>query len=135
MSLLAAYLVALALGGMAFFSFVAAPVAFARLSQADAGTYIRGMFRVYYPLMGTLTALAALFLWRFWPSLILTVVAALFFWLLLDVMPRINRLRDAELAGDVGARVEFERLHRESVIVNFAQLVALVVVFWGLAGA
>jgi cytochrome b len=135
MGVLASYLVALALGGMAFFSFVTAPVAFARLPKEHAGTYIRAMFRIYYPLMGVLTALGALMAWRFWPSLILTVVAGLFFWLYWDLMPRVNRLRDAELAGDAAAGHEFERLHRESVIVNFAQLVALVIVFWGMATA
>ena len=131
MAVVAAYLVALALGGMAFFSFVVAPVAFARLPKAEAGAFIRAMFKVYYPLMAGLAGLAAAAAWRFWPSLILAVVAGLFAWLTLDLMPRMNRLRDAEIAGDAAAGHSFERLHRESVIINFVQLAALAVVFWG----
>ncbi len=135
MAVLAAYLVALALGGMAFFSLVVAPVAFARLPKAEAGAFIRAMFRIYYPLMAALTGLASAAVWSFWPSLILAVVAGLFVWLTLDLMPRMNRLRDAELAGDAAAGHTFERLHRESVIINVAQFAALVVIFWGFASA
>ena len=135
MAVLAAYLVALALGGMAFFSLAVAPVAFARLPKAEAGIFIRAMFRVYYPLMAALTGLGAAAVWSFWPSLILAVVAGLFVWLYLDLMPRMNRLRDAELAGDAAAGHTFERLHKESVIINVAQFAAVVVVFWGFASA
>ena len=130
MALLAAYLVALALGGMAFFSFAVAPVAFTRLGPAEAGTFIRAMFRVYYPAMAALAALAALAAWDFWLSLGLAVVAGLFLWLNFDVMPRANRLRDQELAGDVEAGRTFARLHRESVIVNYVQMAALAGLFW-----
>jgi len=135
MAVLAAYLVALALGGMAFFSFVVAPVAFSRLPKAEAGTFIRAMFRVYYPVMAGLTGLGAAAAWSFWTSLILAVIGGLFAWLYLDLMPRMNRLRDAELAGDAAAGHTFERLHRESVIINVIQLVALVIVFWGFVAA
>jgi hypothetical protein len=133
MAILAAYLVALALGGMVFFSGVVAPVAFARLPKAEAGAFIRALFKVYYPLMAGLAGVAAAAAWEFWPSLILAVVAGLFAWLYLDLMPRMNRLRDAELAGDAAAGHSFERLHKESVIINVAQMAALAFVFWGFA--
>jgi len=57
-------------------------------------------------------------------GVILAAVAALFvvsrFWL----MPRINAARDAGAA----AVQRFELLHRASVIINLAQMVALIVV-------
>ena len=40
-------------------------------------------------------------------------------------MPRINALRDAELAGDAAAGTRFARLHRASVSVNMVQLGAV----------
>ena len=41
-------------------------------------------------------------------------------------MPRINQVRDAELAGDTAAGARFATLHRVSVIINMIQLLALI---------
>ena len=41
-------------------------------------------------------------------------------------MPRINQLRDAELAGDAAAGARFAKLHRVSVIINMVLVLALV---------
>ena len=41
------------------------------------------------------------------------------------MVPRINQLRDAELAGDTAAGARFATLHRVSVIINMVQLLAL----------
>ena len=47
------------------------------------------------------------------------------------LMPRINRLRDAQLAGDTQAGLRFDRLHRLSVWINSAQILALLWVVFG----
>ena len=56
---------------------------------------------------------------------VLALVAAVTAWLLWGSMPRINALRDAELAGDAAAGTRFARLHRASVSVNMVQLAAV----------
>ena len=48
-------------------------------------------------------------------------------WIRQQLVPRINQLRDAELAGDAAAGARFATLHRVSVIINMVQLLALVV--------
>ena len=40
------------------------------------------------------------------------------------LMPRINALRDRQLAGDAAAKAQFDLLHRSSVIINFVQIAA-----------
>jgi hypothetical protein len=42
------------------------------------------------------------------------------------LVPQINQLRDAELAGDAAAGARFTTLHRVSVIINMFQLLGLV---------
>jgi hypothetical protein len=46
------------------------------------------------------------------------------------LVPQINQLRDAELAGDAAAGARFTTLHRVSVIINMVQLLALVVLLF-----
>ena len=43
-------------------------------------------------------------------------------------MPRINTLRDRELAGDADAGARFQRAHRNSVLLNVVQMGMLLVV-------
>ena len=40
-------------------------------------------------------------------------------------MPRINRARDEELSGRVGADRRFKRLHQASVLINGVQWLAV----------
>ena len=47
-----------------------------------------------------------------------------------QVLMRINHLRDAQLAGDA-ERLRFDRLHRLSVWINSAQILALLWVVFG----
>ena len=44
------------------------------------------------------------------------------------LLPIINRNRDAGQAGDLAAKKRFDALHRVSVIVNLAQMLAVLVV-------
>lgn len=130
-------LVAFLFGGMVFFAAAVAPMVFTKLPGDHAARFIRAMFPVYYLIMALAAAGGALLLaWQRPLDGILLLAAAAGFALARQVlMPRINRLRDAELAGDAGAGVRFARLHRASVWLNTAQLALVAVVLVRLAAA
>lgn len=126
-------LTGLALGGMAFFAFVFAPLVFTKLPGAVAGGFIRQVFPVYYRVFAVLAALAALSAWGRVDALVLGAVAAAFLFAWRWLMARINVARDASPGSDAAA-ARFGRLHRLSVVINAAQMIALLVVFVRLAG-
>ena len=135
---LAAVLAAAAVfGGMLFFAFVMAPLIFTKLPGEVAARFIRQVFPVYYLAMGAASALAALLAALGHPveAAVLAVVAAGFLAARQALVPRINALRDAHLAGDGAAGPRFERLHRVGVWLNGAQLVAVAVVLVRLSAA
>jgi len=121
---IAALLAAAVFGAMLFFAGVVAPLVFAQFPEEEAGAFIRRLFPRYYDVLAIASALAAVLALGTLEGGILAAVAALFvvsrFWL----MPRINVARDAGAA----AVQRFELLHRASVIINLAQMVALIVV-------
>jgi hypothetical protein len=124
MDIAAGFIVALLLGGMAFFSFVFSPLVFIKLPIETAGPFIRAVFPWYFLVVAILFALAVPL------TLAQPVLAgALAFMALLGVinrqslMPRINRLRDRMIAGDTAAGPGFDRLHRASVGINLVQIV------------
>ena len=118
------------LGGMVFFGAVMAPLVFSKLDAASSGPFIRATFPRYYAYVLVASGLGAAGLAALDPvsSVVLLLVAAVTAWLFWGLMPRINALRDAELAGDAAAAPRFARLHRASVLVNAAQLVAALAV-------
>lgn len=124
---------ALVLGGMAFFAFVYAPLVFTKLPAATAGPFIRAVFPVYYRIMGAVALLSGVLLLPGSDGLVMITVGAVFFAVMLALMPRINASRDASLAGDEAipaapAARRFSRLHRTSVVINFLQMLAVFVV-------
>jgi hypothetical protein len=114
---------ALILGGMVFFAFLFAPLVFTKLPAKTAGGFIREVFPVYYVAFAGVALIAALLAIPRIDALVLAVVGGLFllarFWL----MPRINAARDQ------GENRSFDRLHRLSVIINAAQMIAVFAVF------
>lgn len=134
---LAEVVTGLVVGGMLFFGGVVAPLVFSRLPGEVSGGFIRQMFPIYYLVMGAGIGIAALLLafGRPLDALLLLLVSLGFLYARQIMMPKINHLRDAELAGDAGAGVRFARWHRYSVWLNGAQLVVLVVVLFRLAAA
>lgn len=120
-------------GGMAFFAAVYAPLVFIKLEAEAAGRFIRQVFPVYYLAMGITSGIAALALalsdrHGVTAAFAMACVCAAFWLARQGLMPRINRSRDAHLAGDDSAGRRFERLHRASVIVNGVQLLVVLVV-------
>lgn len=113
-------------GSMAFFSCVMAPLVFIKLEEATAGRFIRSVFPWYYLVVLVLSLVAALAL-AFALPLHAAAMAAVAAGAVVSrqmLMPRINRHRDAMLAGDSSAGKSFDRLHKLSVWINGAQLLA-----------
>ena len=129
METFALYVVAATLGAMLFFAVGVAPTIFQALPLEQAGLFLRKLFPRYYLalIMGSGVAgclwiesapLAAAVCW---------LIALSTLWIRQSLVPHINQLRDAELAGDAAAGTRFATLHRMSVIINMVQLLALVV--------
>lgn len=124
--LVAAFALALQLGGMVFFAAVVAPLVFTRLPPEHAGGFIRAVFPFYYLYLIGTSVLAAvpLAFADAYAAGAMAVSAAVTVWLRQGLMPRINALSDAGRAGNTGAKRRFDRSHRLSVIINMVQLIA-----------
>ncbi len=128
METLALYVVAATLGAMLFFAVGVAPTVFQALPIAEAGLFLRTLFPRYYLALIVGSGLAG-GLWISSAPLAAAVcwlIALSTLWIRQSLVPRINQLRDAELAGDAAAGARFATLHRVSVIINMVQLLALV---------
>tara|TARA_A100001037_G_scaffold56671_1_gene48976 strand:- start:17520 stop:17951 length:432 start_codon:yes stop_codon:yes gene_type:complete len=122
-------------GSMLFFSCVVAPLVFVELDAATAGRLIRRLFPWYYAVVGALALIGAACFAAGRPAdaLVMTLVLSGAVLSRQVLMPRINRHRDRMLGGDATAETPFERLHRLSVWINGAQLLAALVVLIRLA--
>ena len=125
--------VAVVFGGMVFFAFVYAPLVFIKLGTETGGQFIREVFPVYYVAMGATSIAAAVLLAfasaaRGVDALAMACIGIVFFLARFAMLPIINRNREAGLAGDIAAKKRFDALHRVSVIVNLAQMLAVLAV-------
>lgn len=109
------------LGGMAFFSFLVAPMAHRLLSAEDAGRFLRALFPTYYLYVAIWAAAAGIGLVAKepWMSKLMIAVALVAVFCRQVLTPAINRARDRRSAGDAKAGTRFALLHRASVILNF----------------
>ena len=119
------YLTAMILGIMLFFSFVIAPVVFTTLDEENARKFIRRIFPFYYNVnlgLSLIVLLTFLFLSKlgidFYLILVITLLFATSNYLL---MPLINKYRDERKDK------KFKYLHFISVVINFVQMLFLVV--------
>ena len=119
------YLTAMILGIMLFFSFVIAPVVFTTLDEDNARKFIRRIFPFYYNVnlgLSLIVLLTFLFLSKlgidFYLILAITLLFAASNYLL---MPLINKYRDNKLDK------KFKYSHFISVVINFVQMLFLVV--------
>ena len=119
---------AILLGAMLFFSGLVAPIVFIKLDPKPAGTFIRSIFPHYYSFIIILSLISTCLLARSndKPSIIMALVFLLGLISRQILMPRINRYRDAELAGDKRATIIFNRLHKLSVWINGSQVTLLI---------
>ncbi|MGI4940711.1 MAG: DUF4149 domain-containing protein [Janthinobacterium lividum] len=118
------------LGGMVFFAAILAPLVFTKLDGATAARFIRATFPRYYLYVAVAALLGAVgLIWADRLSgIVLLMVALLTVWLRQGLMPALNRLRDAGLAGDAASNARFDRMHRVSVGVNMVQMLAVLLV-------
>ena len=119
------YLTAMILGIMLFFSFVIAPVVFTTLDEDNARKFIRRIFPFYYNVnlgLSLIVLLTFLFLSKsgldFYLILAITLLFATSNYLL---MPLINKYRDEKQDK------KFKYSHFISVVINFVQMLFLVV--------
>ena len=119
------YLTAMILGIMLFFSFVIAPVVFTTLDEENARKFIRSIFPFYYNVnlgLSLVVLLTFLFLSKlgldFYLILAITVLFGASNYVL---MPLINKYRDEKKDK------KFKYSHFISVVINFFQMVLLVV--------
>ena len=120
------YLTAIILGAMIFFSFVVAPITFKLLDEENSRKFIRGIFPFYYLLNLTLSFVASIL---FFLSqnlsvdfLLMVIVSVLFAISSFILMPMINKFRDNS------EDKKFKISHFISVIINFVQLIFLVII-------
>ena len=121
---LSIYLIAMILGIMLFFSFVIAPVVFTTLDEDNARKFIRRIFPFYYNVnlaISFIVLLLFLFLSKlgvdFYLILLITILFAISNYLL---MPLINKYRDEKQDK------KFKYSHFISVVINFVQMICLV---------
>ena len=120
------YLTTAILAIMIFFSFVIAPVTFTTLDEENARKFIRRIFPFYYNVNLALSLIVTLIFvilksYNLNFYLILTV-AILFFLSNFTLMPLINRFRDEKKDK------QFKYTHFLSVIINFFQILLLLII-------
>ena len=122
----ALYLTAIILGTMIFFSFVVAPTTFKLLDEENSRKFIRGIFPFYYLLNLTLSFVASILFFLNQnlsiDFLLMTSVSVLFAISNFILMPMINKFRDNNEDKN------FKISHFISVIINFIQLIFLVII-------
>lgn len=121
----------LLIGGMVFFPAVVAPTVFKVFDDQSGGQFLRALFPRYYAYIvaGSLLGLTGALIAASWASLIYLFVFSSTLWVRQSLVPKLNSWRDAELTGSDQAGVKFKRGHRLSVVINMAQLFALMAVF------
>ena len=119
------YLTSMILGIMLFFSFVIAPVVFTTLDEENARKFIRRIFPFYYNVnLGISLIVLVIFLLLsnfaidFYLILAITLLFATSIYLL---MPLINKYRDEKQDK------KFKYSHFLSVVINFIQMIFLVI--------
>ena len=117
------------LGIMLFFAAAVAPTVFRTLPAEQAGSYLRGIFPVYYT-WGIILALAISFIayhTNITVFVISSVITVFFIYSRQGLLPRINLAREARLAGDPDGEATFKRLHLLSVLINLANMLLLII--------
>ena len=123
---LSIYLTSMILGIMLFFSFVIAPVVFTTLDENNARKFIRRIFPFYYNVnlgISFIVLITFILLSKigvdFYLILAITLLFAISNYLL---MPLINKYRDEKQDK------KFKYSHLLSVLINFIQMICLVII-------
>ena len=126
LSQLSSYLTSIILGIMLFFSFVVAPVTFTVLNEESARKFIRKIFPFYYNVNLVISFLISIFFviqknfsLNFYLILTVAILFALTNYVL---MPLINKYKDENQDK------KFKYSHFISVVINFIQMIFLVII-------
>ena len=125
-SQISTYMVSMVLGIMVFFSFVVAPITFTVLDEENSKKFIRKIFPYYYTVSLLICFLVLIFF-------VIQKIFSLNFYLLLTVailfalsnyilMPLINKYKDENQDK------KFKYSHFISVVINFTQMILLVII-------
>ena len=125
-SQISTYMVSMILGIMLFFSFVVAPVTFTVLDEENSRKFIRKIFPYYYTANLLISFLVLIFFviqrtfsLNFYLLLTVAILFALSNYIL---MPLINKYKDENQDK------KFKYSHFISVVINFIQMILLVVI-------
>ena len=126
LSQLSSYLTSIILGIMLFFSFVVAPVTFTVLNEENSRKFIRKIFPYYYNVNLVISFLVLIFFviqknfsLNFYLILTVAILFALSNYVL---MPLINKYKDENQDK------KFKYSHFISVVINFMQMIFLVII-------
>ena len=126
LSQLSSYLTSIILGIMLFFSFIVAPIPFTVLNEESSRKFIRKIFPYYYNVNLVISFLVLIFFLiqntfsiNFYLILTVTILFALSNYVL---MPLINKYKDENQDK------KFKYSHFISVVINFIQMILLVVI-------
>ena len=126
LSQLSSYLTSIILGIMLFFSFVVAPITFTVLNEESSRKFIRKIFPYYYNVNLVISFLVLIFFviqktfsLNFYLILTVAILFALSNYVL---MPLINKYKDEN------QEKKFKYSHFISVIINFIQMILLVII-------
>ena len=122
------FLSSIVLGIMLFFSFVVAPITFKSLNEENARVFIRKIFPYYYNINLIVCFFATLcfvfirtYSLNFYLILSTTILFGISSFIL---MPLINKFRDNK------EDKKFKYLHMISVIINFIQIIFLILIIF-----
>ena len=120
------YMVSMVLGIMLFFSFVVAPITFTVLDEENSRKFIRKIFPYYYTVSLLISFLVLIFFiiqktftLNFYLILTVAILFALSNYIL---MPLINKYKDENQDK------KFKYSHFISVVINFIQMIFLVII-------
>ena len=126
LSQLSSYLTSIILGIMLFFSFIVAPITFTVLNEESSRKFIRKIFPYYYNVNLVISFLVLIFFviqktfsLNFYLILTVAILFALSNYVL---MPLINKYKDENQDK------KFKYSHFISVVINFIQMIFLVII-------
>ena len=116
------------IGIMLFFSFVVAPIGFKSLNEKNFRKFIRTIFPYYYAINLVLLILVAIIIFIYYGFVFdlipILFCAILFAFSLFILMPLINKFKDQN------KKKKFKFAHTASVLINFFQMILLIIVIF-----
>lgn len=116
------------LGTMLFFASVTAPAIFKFLPEGSRPPILRGIFPRYYSWCAVVALITTGLTVSAYPEAGSVMGAVTFGFVILryGLIPKIEIAREGRAQGDEAARAQFATLHRFSVFINLAQMLATI---------